>query len=54
MAKNKSKKESLKSFFSQKVKSREEYCEFMKPRNSDVNVNSLKFTGASLRHNKVV
>ncbi|MDR1830797.1 MAG: hypothetical protein LBQ76_08520 [Candidatus Fibromonas sp.] len=50
----KKKKETLESFMSHKVKNYAEYSEFMRPHNSDVNVNALKFTGARLRHNKVV
>jgi len=48
------KKESLKSFLAHKVKDYAEYCEYMRPRNSDHNINSLTFTKAHLRHNKAV
>jgi len=54
MATKKTKKETLESFLSHKVKNHAEYSKFMRPRNSDISVNSLKFTGAHLRHNKVV
>jgi hypothetical protein len=53
MAKN-IKKESLKSFLAHKVKDYAEYCEYMKPRNSDHNINNLTFTEAHLYHNKAV
>jgi len=54
MATKKTKKETLEGFLSHKVRNYAEYSKFMRPRNSDVNINSLKFTGAHLHHNKVV
>jgi len=54
MAAKKPKKESLKDFMNHKVKNYADYCDFMRPRNSDVNINSLNFGEAHLHHNKVV
>jgi hypothetical protein len=50
----KQKKESLADFLSHKVKDYAEYREFMKPRNSDHDMKSLKFSTPSLGHNKVL
>ena len=50
----KQKKESLDDFLSHKVKDYAEYREFMKPRNSDHSMKSLKFSTPSLGHNKVL
>jgi len=54
MTAKRAKKESLKDFMSHKVKNYAEFCDFMRPRNSDVSINSLKFGEAHLYHNKVV
>jgi len=54
MVAKKAKKESATSFFAHKVKNDADFCKFMRPRNSDHDINSLEFTGAHLKHNKVV
>ena len=54
MAAKTAKKESLKDFMRHKVKNYAEYCDFMRPQNSDVSINSLKFRKAHLHCNKAV
>jgi len=52
--KKKAKKETLADFLSHNVKDYAEYREFMKPRNSDHDINNLKFSYVPrLSHNKV-
>jgi hypothetical protein len=49
------KRETLGNFLSRKVKDYAEYRELMKPRNSDHDINSLKFGYVpSLSHNKAL
>jgi hypothetical protein len=50
----KEKKETIADFLSHKVKDYAEYREFMKPHNSDHDINSLKFYPAHLQHNKAM
>ena len=51
----KQKRESLTDFLSHKVKDYAEYREFMKPRNSDHDINTLKFSYIPrLNHNKAL
>jgi len=54
MAAKKTKEECTASFLAHKVKNDADFCKFMRPRNSDHDINSLEFTGARLKHNKVV
>jgi len=48
------KKETLAGFLSHKVKDYAEYRDFMMPRNSDHDINKLKFRTPKLSDNKVL
>jgi hypothetical protein len=47
------KEKSFDAFMSHKVKNYAEYCEFMKPRNTDISINSLGFSSARQRRSWV-
>jgi hypothetical protein len=50
----KAKEETLTSFLEHKVRDYAEYRTVMKPRNSDHDINKIKFHPARLKHNEVL